>query len=137
MKLSVNEIATMLGVDRATVLRRAEALGIEFEHGPHRAKLFQTREIMQLVPVPLRSSTAHDDATLEEAKIRQTMADAEVKELTAQKLKGNLADVGEVMEAQNDILDQVLAIIKKSAMSDNDKEDCLSSISKAARIWDV
>jgi hypothetical protein len=40
-----------------------------------------------------------------------------------------------VLSAQNEIFDNIAAIIKKSTMSDADKEDCLGEIGKAARIW--
>jgi hypothetical protein len=84
---------------------------------------------------PGSSDRVETQPRLEEARIRQTVADARCKELTAQKLEGSLADVAELMEAQNTIIDTLSAIVKKSALSDNEKEDILSAFSQAARAW--
>ena len=136
MLKSVNELASIVGADRATVQRRADQLGLVHQDGQKQAKLYDSRTLLQLVPLPSRSSSIDSDSsTLEEARIRQTVADARCKELTAQKLEGSLADVAELMEAQNTIIDTLAAIVKKSALSDNEKEDILSAFSQAARAW--
>jgi hypothetical protein len=136
MLKSINELASIVGADRATVQRRADQLGLIHKDGQKQAKLYDSRTLLQLVPLPSRSSSIDSDsATLEEARIRQTVADARCKELTAQKLEGSLADVAELMEAQNTIIDTLSAIVKKSALSDNEKEDILSAFSQAARTW--
>jgi hypothetical protein len=136
MLKSINELASIVGADRATVQRRADQLGLAHKDGQKQAKLYDSRTLLQLVPLPSRSSSIDSDsATLEEARIRQTVADARCKELTAQKLEGSLADVAELMEAQNTIIDTLSAIVKKSALSDNEKEDILSAFSQAARTW--
>lgn len=136
MLKSINELASIVGADRATVQRRADQLGLVHKDGQKQAKLYDSRTLLQLVPLPSRSSSIDSDsATLEEARIRQTVADARCKELTAQKLEGSLADVAELMEAQNTIIDTLSAIVKKSALSDNEKEDILSAFSQAARTW--
>ena len=136
-KLSVNQLATLVRADRATVQRRADQLGLEVTPGPKHAKLYNSWELLQLVPIPTKASAGIEGAsTLEEARIRQTLADAEVKELTAKKLRGELADVSEVMAAQNDLFDQIAAIIKKSEIKETDKEDILSVISEVPRkVW--
>jgi hypothetical protein len=136
MLKSINELAGIVGADRATVQRRADQLGLVHQDGQKQAKLYDSRTLLQLVPLPSRSSSIDSDSsTLEEARIRQTVADARCKELTAQKLEGSLADVAELMEAQNTIIDTLAAIVKKSALSDNEKEDILSAFSQAARTW--
>lgn len=136
-KLSINQFATLVRADRATVQRRADQLGLQATPGPKHAKLYNSYDLLQLVPIPTRAGAASEGAvSLEEARIRQTNADAEVKELTAKKLRGELADVSEVMAAQNDLFDQIGAIIKKSALPDADKEDILAAISEVPRkVW--
>jgi uncharacterized protein YlxW (UPF0749 family) len=141
MLKSINEIAKLVRNDRATVARRAEELRLIPEDGKgigdNKAKLYDTHQLLQLVPLPSRSSKSESSNadTLEDARIRSENAKAEKTELEVEKMKGNLADVGEVLSAQNEIFDNIAAIIKKSTMSDADKEDCLGEIGKAARIW--
>jgi hypothetical protein len=138
MLKSINEIAKLVRNDRATVVRRAEELrlmpidgdGI----GDNKAKLYETHDLLQLVPLPSRSGGGEAD-TLNEARIRSENAKAEKTELEVEKMKGNLADVSELLAAQNEIFDNIAAIIKKSSMPESDKEDCLSEIGKAARLW--
>jgi hypothetical protein len=136
MNKSINEMHLFTGFDRGTIQRRADALGLIHEDGPKHSKLYDVKDLLQLVPAPTRHGSTDDgSSTLEEARIRQTVADARCKELTAQKLEGSLADVAELMEAQNTIIDTLSAIVKKSALSDNEKEDILSAFSQAARTW--
>jgi hypothetical protein len=135
MLKSVNELASLIGADRATVIRRADQLNLVPDDGPKGAKLYETRQLLQLVPIPTRNSSA-DSSTLEEARIKQTLADARVKELTAQKLEGTLADVEELLMAQNEIMDDVAALIKRSSMAQNEKEEILEKITEAARAWE-
>lgn len=141
MLKSINEIAKLVRNDRATVARRAEELrlipvdgkGI----GENKAKLYDTHELLQLVPLPSRTpkSVKGEATNSEDARTRSLNANAEKTELEVEKMKGNLADVGEVLAAQNEIFDNIAAIIKKSSMPDADKEDCLGEIGKVARIW--
>ena len=135
MLKSLNEIASIIGADRATVIRRVDQLGIEVTPGKGQAKMVETRLLLQLVPIPTRNSTG-DSSTLEEARIRQTVADARVKELTAQKLEGTLADVEEVLAAQNEIMSDVAGMIKASGLTQNEKEEILGRIADAARAWE-
>jgi len=101
--------------------------------GEKKATLYEARKAVHaLVSVKL----SRDRSTLDEARIRQTLADARCKELAAEKLEGSLVAVEEVLESQNAIFASIVAIVKKSLMSDNDKEDCLSEIAKAARMWE-
>jgi hypothetical protein len=136
MNRSLNEIAELIGGCWKTVRKRAENLGLPYEDGPKGAKLYDTRKLLRLVEERQRNESITGGESLEEAKIRQTLADAEVKELTAKKLKGQLASVTDLLEAQNAILDKIAAIIKKSSMSDDDKEDALSAMSEAGRFWE-
>ena len=134
---STNEIASLVGADRATVVRRADQLGMIPVDGPKGAKLYETREILMLVPIPSRStSTDSGGATLEEARIRQTEADARLKELQAQRLEGTLASIDELLEWQNQLHDLIATRIKESSMTEQEKEDVMSSISAAAREWE-
>jgi len=132
---SVNKLASLVGADRATVQRRADQLGLKAKSGEKNAKLYDSRALLQMVPLPSRVEDSGEGSTLEEARIRQTLADARVKELTAKKLEGHLADVTEVLELQNAIFDDISARIKKSNLTDSEKEDLLDSLSAAARDW--
>jgi hypothetical protein len=136
MKESVNRIALLVGADRATVVRRAEALGLAPEDGPKQAKLYETKAILQLVPIPTRT-TSDDGAgsTFEDARIRETLAKAKKTEIEIERLEGILAPVTDLMEAQNALFDDIGAIIKKSALSDDEKSDLLDAMIAAARKW--
>lgn len=133
MLKSIREISAIAGTNRETVEKRANQLGLLPKEGEKGAKLYDTRAILQLVPCPTRGS--HGAETKEEAQIRQILADAEVKELTAQKMKGDLASVTEILILQNAVFDDITAIIKKSTLADDDKEDILGRIASVARTW--
>jgi hypothetical protein len=133
--LSIKQLAELVGTNRETVSKHAAGIGLVPVDGEKGAKLYDSRKLLRLVVLPSRESIGGGES-LEEAKIRQTLADAEVKELTAKKLKGQLASVTDLLEAQNAILDKIAAIIKKSSMSDDDKEDALSAMSEAGRFWE-
>jgi hypothetical protein len=133
--LSIKQLAELVGTNRETVSKHATGIGLVPADGEKGAKLYDSRKLLRLVALPSRESIGGGES-LEEAKIRQTLADAEVKELTAKKLKGQLASVTDLLEAQNAILDKIAAIIKKSSMSDDDKEDALSAMSEAGRFWE-
>lgn len=133
MLKSIKEISAIAGTNRETVEKRANQLGLIHKDGDKGAKLYDTRAILQLVPCPSRGSEGAE--TKEEAQIRQILADAKLKELQSQKLEGDLAPVSEILTLQNSIFDSIAAIIKKSALSDDDKADILENISIAARNW--
>ena len=133
MLKSIKEISAIAGTNRETVEKRANQLGLIHKDGEKGAKLYDTRAILQLVPCPSRGSEGAE--TKEEAQIRQILADAKLKELQSQKLEGDLAPVSEILTLQNSIFDSIAAIIKKSALSDDDKADILENISIAARNW--
>lgn len=133
MLKSIKEISAIAGTNRETVEKRANQLGLIHKDGEKGAKLYDTRAILQLVPCPSRGSEGAE--TKEEAQIRQILADAKLKELQSQKLEGDLAPVSEILTLQNAIFDSIAAIIKKSALSDDDKADILDNISIAARNW--
>lgn len=134
MLQSVNQLASLVGADRATVIRRADQLGLLPRDGEKGAKLYDSRSLLQLVPLPSRGTEGA--ATKEEAQIRQITADAKLKELQSAKLEGVLADVSELLAAQNEIFDQLAAIVKKSSLADAEKEDILSAMAQAVRFWE-
>jgi DNA-binding transcriptional regulator YiaG len=141
MLKSVKELSAIAGTNRETVQKRADQLGLVAVPGEKGAKLYDSRYLLQLIPTPTRASKSEADgesegATLEEARIRSELAKAEKTELEIEKMKGSLADVSELLSSQNAIFDEISAIVKKSAMTDNEKEDCLSSMSKAVRYWE-
>lgn len=133
MLKSIKELSAIAGTNRETVEKRANQLGLIPKDGEKGAKLYDTRAILQLVPCPTRGSEGAE--TKEEAQIRQILADAKVKELTAQKLEGDLAPVSEIMALQNSIFDSITAIVKKSNLPEDDKADILENIARAAREW--
>ena len=133
--LSFNEIATLVGADRMTITRRVEQLNLPIEDGPRQAKLVDTRKLLQLVPPPTKSRTDGEESTFEEARIRETLAKAKKTELEIEKLEGRFVDVTEIMEAQNALFDVIGARIKKSGLSDDEKEDMLDAMTAATRQW--
>tara|TARA_R110002096_G_scaffold329443_2_gene523524 strand:+ start:937 stop:1359 length:423 start_codon:yes stop_codon:yes gene_type:complete len=137
MLQSLQQISNFVGSDRTTIIKRAEQFGLEPVAGKKQAKLYDTRKLVQLIPQPTRATDLIEEgaSTLEEARIRQTLADARLKELSIKKEEGYLADVTELMELQNALFDDIAARIKKSSLSDSEKEDLLDSIVAAARNW--
>lgn len=142
MRMSINEIAKIVRNDRATVARRAEELRLKPEDSPgsapNKAKLYETHDLLQLRPLPNKANDSSGaGATLEEARIRSELAKAEKTELEVEKIKGNSADVCEIMQAQNEIFDFIAGVIKRSALTDTEREEIQSEISvKVGRIWE-
>ena len=132
---SFNEIATLVGADRMTVTRRVDQLSIPIEDGPRQSKLIDTRKILQLVPPPSKAVQGEGASTFEEARIRETLAKAEKTELEIEKLKGRFADITELMEALNTLLDFYSGLIKKSELSDDKKEDMFDAMITLTRQW--
>lgn len=132
---SINEIATIVGADRATIIRRAEQLSIPVEDGPKNAKLIDTRKILQIVPPPTKMATEDEEATYEQARIRETQAKAKKTEIEIEKLLGRFVDVEELLEAQNALFDIIGTGIKKSELSDEKKEDFLELLTTHIRQW--
>ena len=135
MLKSINELASLVGADRLTVKRRADQLGLEAKDGKQGAMLYDSRALLQLVPPPYRSGTDATGLTREQAAARKDMALAEKTELEVARLKGRLADVDELLEAQNEFMDIVIGAIKSSSLTDDEKEDMLGMISKRAEFW--
>jgi hypothetical protein len=142
MLKSVKEISAIAGTNRETVQKRADQLGLIPQPGEMNAKLYDTRALLRLVPSPSRYGEEGDGGdpmlamlSAEDARKRRDLADAKLKEVELEKRLGNLADISELMAAQNALFDNLVAIIKKSPMTEADKEDCLSSLAGAARQW--
>lgn len=137
MLLSIQELAAIAATNRETVKKRADQLGLEPVDGEKGSKRYDSRSLLQLRPAPSRYGSG-DGVTMnpEEARARKDAAQAEKTELEVARLKGELADVGELLEAQNSIFDEVAAVIKKSRLEDAEKEDLLSIIgSVPAKCW--
>lgn len=136
MLKSVKELSAIAGTNRETVQKRADQLGLLAQDGPKGAKLYDSRMLVQLIPSPTRASKADaEGATLEEARIRSELAKAEKTELEIEKMKGSLTDVTEFMEVTNELIDRLSSLVKKSHLSENEKEDALSLMSEAIRSW--
>jgi hypothetical protein len=142
MLKSVKEISALAGTNRETVQKRADQLGLVPQNGEKGAKLYDTRALLRLVPSPSRYGEEGDGGdpmlamlSAEDARKRRDLADAKLKEVELEKRLGNLADISDLMAAQNALFDNLVAIIKKSPMTEADKEDCLSSLAGAARQW--
>jgi hypothetical protein len=135
--LPIQQIAAIAGTNRETVKKRADQLGLLPTDGEKGAKLYDSRTLVQLVPPP--SKYGESDGlreTRDEAAARKDSALADKTELEVARLKGELAPVREFLEVQNAIFDKLATIVKKSPMSDNEKEDMLSVMSEAGRFWE-
>lgn len=131
---SLTDLAYATQVDKADATRILAEAGITSEPGPSRANLYPT---LAAVRALVSAKFSRNRSGLEEARTEDALASARLKRLQAEKLEGNLADVGEILEWQNDIFDRVIATVKKSTMTDAEKEDCLSQIAESARQWEA
>lgn len=132
---SVNKIATFVGADRRTVQLRADQMGLVAQEGEKGAKLYDSRVLAQLVAAPVASVSDGVLPSLEQARIENTVADTKMKTLQAAKMEGVLADVTEVLQCQQNLFEDISAVIKKSNLSDNEKEDLLNAMVKTAKDW--
>lgn len=133
MLISVNQAASLVGADRATVVRRADQLGLVPQDGEKGAKLYDSRCLLQLVPIVARGSESA--LTKEEAQIRQIQADADVKELTAAKMRGDLVSVSEILAIQNPAFDDMATQIKTAPIPDELKESLLERLAGVTKAW--
>ena len=129
-RFSIKQLSSMFRTNRETVEKRASHLGLKYEDGENGAKLYDIFEIAQLRPPPARSEGA---MSLEEVRTREATARAEGLEMDNARKRRELANVDELMAAQNVLFDEIAAIVKKSKMNDAEKEDCLSVISSVPR----
>jgi len=130
MLLPIQQIAAIAGTNRETVGKRAAQLNLQPIDGEKGAKLYDTRALLRLIPPPSRSEGA---VTLEEARIRSENAKARLSELQIAEKEGLLADVAELLSRQNILFDELSSIVKKSTMTEAEKEDALSILSSAPR----
>jgi hypothetical protein len=140
MLKSINEICKLVRNDRATIARRAEELRLIPVDGPgigaNKAKLYETHELLQLVPLPSRAAKKTEGAdNLDDAKIRALNAAAQKNEIEAEKMKKNLMDVGDAMRITNALFDGLSSAVKSFDLTDNQKEDMMGQLDNAVREW--
>lgn len=76
-----------------------------------------------------------DSGSLEEARKRQAEADAHLKELQAQKLQSILAPVDDLRAELSTLFDSISAVIRKSNLDEDDKQDVLTQMSDIVKEW--
>lgn len=131
---NVTELSQATRTDKGDVLRTLADAGLEPIKGNRTEQLYPT---LKAVRALVDAKMTRNRSGLEDARTEDALASARLKRLQAEKLEGNLADVATILEWQNDIFDRVIAIVKKSTMSDHEKEDALGAISEAAREWEA
>ena len=117
------EMHRWTGYSRDAIRKRFDLFGLGKKADP--------REVFMLKPLEEKSNSG----TLEEARMRQAEADAHLKELQAEKLQAVLAPVEEVRAEITTLLDQLSAVIRKSPLDEEDKQDCLVAMSDIAKKW--
>ena len=122
-KHTQTEIHNFTGYSRDAIRTRFIRFGLDKRADP--------REVLVLKPL----DETDKSGTLEEARMRQAEADAHLKELQAEKLQAVLAPVEEVRAEITTLLDQLSAVIRKSPLDEEDKQDCLVAMSDIAKKW--
>ena len=123
---TINAIAEFTGFDRASITRRAK----RFELG----KEVSCKDLFDLKPLDV----AHErKMTLEAARTELAIEDARLKRLHAEKIEGKLADVDELMAAENGLLEGIAGVIKASPLDDSRKEDIFTAIQDHAKQWEA
>ena len=122
---TINKIADFTGFDRAAITRRVKRFGLEKDINP--------KDIFNLKPL----DQAHENKiTLEAARTDLAIEDTRLKRLQAEKIEGQLADVDQLMEAENRLLEGIAAIVKASPLDDSRKEDIFTAIRDHGRKWE-
>lgn len=121
---SVRELANITGYSRDAINMRVKRWGLGSNPDPKR--------ILQLIPL---DQDHEERLSLEQQRTEESRENTRLKKLAADKLEAKLADVDELMAAENELFSGILAIIKTSELSEDRKEDIYSAFREHTRTW--
>jgi len=121
---TINGIVEFTGFDRGGISRRVKRFELETP--------ISCKDIFDLKPLDQKHS---HKLSLEEARTDLAVEDTRLKRLQAEKIEGQLADVDQLMEAENQLLEGISSIIKSSQIEQDKKDDIYTQIRDHGRKW--
>jgi tRNA splicing endonuclease len=121
---SINAIVEFTGFDRGGISRRVKRFELETP--------ISCKDIFDLKPLDQKHK---NKLSLEEARTDLAVEDTRLKRLQAEKIEGQLADVDQLMEAENQLLEGISSIIKSSQLEQDKKDDIYTQIRDHGRKW--
>ena len=121
---SINGLASATGYSRDAITKRVNRFGLPSDFDP--------KKVLALIPL---DEVQANKISLEEARTDLAIEDTRLKRLSADEKEGRLADVFQLIEAENELLEGIAAIIKSSSLAADRKEDVLSAIRDHGKTW--
>lgn len=121
---TINAIVEFTGFDRGAIVRRIKRFELE--------QPISCKDIFSLKPLDEKHA---NKISLEEARTELAIEDTRLKRLQAEKIEGQLADVDQLMEAENQLFEGIAAIIKSSQLEQSKKDDIYTLIRDHGRKW--
>ena len=120
----IRELARVTGFSRDAIRARVSKFNLGDDPDPKR--------IFKLIPL---SDEQERKVSLEESRTELAVQQARVARLNAEKMEGRLADVDELMTAENELLEGIASIIRSSDLDDGRKDDIFTAIRDHGRRW--
>tara|TARA_R100000458_G_C8104230_1_gene129694 strand:+ start:157 stop:546 length:390 start_codon:yes stop_codon:yes gene_type:complete len=121
---TINAIVDFTGFDRGGISRRVKRFELESP--------ISCKDIFDLKPLDQKQK---DKLSLEQARTDLAVEDTRLKRLQAEKIEGQLADVDQLMEAENQLLEGILQIIKSSDLDQEKKDDIYTQVRDHGKKW--
>jgi len=122
---TINGIVEFTGFDRGAVVRRIKRFDLKAP--------LSCKDIFTLKPLDEKHA---NKISLEEARTELAIEDTRLKRLQAEKIEGQLADVDQLLEAENALFEGLASIIKSSEIEQAKKDDIYTLIRDHGRKWE-
>ena len=122
---TINAIVEFTGFDRGAIVRRIKRFDLKDP--------ISCKDIFSLQPLDEKHA---NKISLEEARTELAIEDTRLKRLQAEKIEGQLADVDQLLEAENALLEGIASIIKTSTLEQSKKDDVYTLIRDHGRKWE-
>ena len=122
---TINGISDYTGFDRQAITRRVKRFGLTGD--------ISCKDVFDLKPLDEKHA---NKLSLEEARTDLAVEDARLKRLQAEKIEGKVADVDLLLQAENELLEGIAAIIKSSSLEKDKKDDIFTAIRDHGRKWE-
>lgn len=130
MKASVNQLAEMTGKDRRTVKKRLEGLEPVGKQG--RAVLYEVKEALPLIYLVGQGPDV-EGITLDEARRNESVAKTEKLHLEMESIRKQRIPVEVVNETLEEGLGAMKAVIKRSKLKPEEKEEIFRELREVPR----
>tara|TARA_R110000782_G_C14805709_1_gene412293 strand:- start:1947 stop:2339 length:393 start_codon:yes stop_codon:yes gene_type:complete len=122
---SIRELSDLTGFSRDALTARAKRFGLDMDN-------LNPKSLLMLKPLDEQHARG---LSLEQQRTAESFENTRLKKLQADEKDRQLANVDQLIEAENDLHEGIAAIVKSSELSDDNKEDVLSLIRDHCKRW--